>query len=204
MTNSTSTGFDTSWRKGLALAFALVCSAGLLASCGGGSSSGSAAPQALAPAAMQPADPDTGNDPPALPASKVARFAYVTNQADNTISIYTVAATGQLRHAGYTQAGTGPQAGAVDAAGKFAYVANSIANTVSAYAINAASGALTPVGSAVAAGTNPYSLSRSPGGTRLYGSTFDSNNVTVIDTTTNQAVSTIATGKAPINLTVLP
>ena len=137
--NSTTVALRTAKRLGLAIT--MVLGVGLLAACGGGSSADTAAPQAAAPLVLQPANPDPvrGNDPPVVVASKFARFAYVTNQADNTVSIYTVgAATSQLRHTGYAQAGTGPQAVAVGAAGKFAYVINSISNTVSAYAINAA------------------------------------------------------------------
>ena len=201
MADSTGKGSDTSRRWGLALAFTLACTGGLLVSCGGGRSSGAAAPQAAAPGGVQPAGPDPapGTDPPAAPvppvppvppAAKLARFAYVTNQADNTISIYTVnAATGQLRHTGYAQTGTGPQAVAVDAAGKFAYVTNSISNTVSAFAINAATGALTPAGAAVAAGTNPYSVTVHPTGRFAYVVNFGSANVSAyaIDAATGAA-----------------
>ena len=40
----------------------------------------------------------------------------------------------------------------------FAYVANSASNDVSAYTINAATGALTSIGTPVAAGTGPTSI----------------------------------------------
>jgi len=52
-------------------------------------------------------------------------------------------------------------------------------------------------------GTNPYSITISNGGTRAYVSNFDSNSVSVIDTTTDQVVSTVQTGTAPIEVAVL-
>jgi sugar lactone lactonase YvrE len=59
-----------------------------------------------------------------------ARFAYVPNFGDNTVSIYAVnAATGQLRHRGYVAAGTGPNAVAIDRRGNL-YVSDSFAGTV--------------------------------------------------------------------------
>jgi len=92
--------------------------------------------------------------------SNVPRFAYVANQLDNSVSMYTVnASTGQLRHHGYVAAGTGPVSVTVDASGKFAYVANYISNNISAYSLNASTGALTAVaGSPFAAGTWPNSV----------------------------------------------
>lgn len=52
-------------------------------------------------------------------------------------------------------AGTGPYALTVDPTGKFVYVANWTDNTISIYSIDQISGVLTPVGSPIAAGTNP-------------------------------------------------
>jgi 6-phosphogluconolactonase (cycloisomerase 2 family) len=100
----------------------------------------------------------------------VPRFAYVANEGDHTVSVYTVdAATGQLRHRGYVRAGAAPHAVAVDAAGKFVYVANNASNDVSAYSVNAANGALTPVpGSPFAAGDGPQSIAVDAAGRFVY------------------------------------
>jgi YVTN family beta-propeller protein len=52
-------------------------------------------------------------------------------------------------------------------------------------------------------GTNPYSIVLSAGGTRAFVSNFDSNNVSVIDTTTDQVATTLTTGKSPIEVAVI-
>ena len=95
----------------------------------------------------------------------VARFAYVANTDDNTVSMYTVdASTGQLRHNGYVAAGNFPRGVGVDPFGRFAYVANRDSDDVSGYTIDATTGALTSVGAAVAAGDGPYSVTVDPSG----------------------------------------
>ena len=93
-----------------------------LTACGGGGGGGAASAAA----------PDT---PPTTPhANNVPRFAYVANNTDNTVSIYTVnPATGQLRHNGCALTGIGPQSVTVDPSGKFAYVANNGAASISGY-----------------------------------------------------------------------
>jgi len=104
----------------------------------------------------------------------VARFAYVANLGDNSVSIYAAnGTTGQLRFRGYVAAGTNPIAVAVDPLGRFAYAANNNKNNapgnVSAYAINASTGALTEVaGSPFTASTEPYSITVDPSGRFVY------------------------------------
>ena len=51
----------------------------------------------------------------------------------------------------------------LDPTGKFAYAANYTSNNVSVYTIDQTSGVLTAVGTAVAAGTGPYSVTTSGG-----------------------------------------
>src|SRR5437868_1626730 len=60
---------------------------------------------------------------------------------------------------------------------QFAYVANFTSNNVSAFSINATTGALTTVGSPVAAGTGPISVAADPKGKFLYIANLDSNDV---------------------------
>jgi 6-phosphogluconolactonase (cycloisomerase 2 family) len=55
-------------------------------------------------------------------------------------------------------AGTAPESVTVDSSGRFAYVANAESNNISVYTIDQTTGALTAVGTPVAAGTNPISV----------------------------------------------
>jgi 6-phosphogluconolactonase (cycloisomerase 2 family) len=98
------------------------------------------------------------------------RFAYVPNEGENTVSIYTAnVVTGQLRCNGYVLAGNSPTSVAVTPSGKFAYVVNNGDSTVSGFAINSSNGALTPVtGSPVATGADPVSVAVTPSGKFAY------------------------------------
>ena len=105
-----------------------------------------------------------GGTPPPPGATSSARFAYVANRDNNTLSMYAVdGTTGQFHYTGYIAAGTNPVSVTVDPTGKFAYAANNSSNDVSVYTINPATGELTAVGLPVAAGTNPRSVTTSGG-----------------------------------------
>src|SRR6478752_5588588 len=80
--------------------------------------------------------------PPPPPATRVA---YVTNVADDTISIYSIdAANGSLTLTGsVSSGGSSPASAALHPTGRFAYVANAGSNTVAVFGINATTGALT-------------------------------------------------------------
>jgi 6-phosphogluconolactonase (cycloisomerase 2 family) len=90
------------------------------------------------------------------------RFAYVANQGDNTISIYTMdAATGRPRQNGYAllPAGSNPQATVADPSGRFLYVANHDTDNVSGFEINISDGTLTELaGSPFPGGDGPVSI----------------------------------------------
>ncbi len=65
-----------------------------------------------------------GGNSPAHAANPAAGFAYVANELDETVSIYTLSADGRLTPQGYVPTGTRPLSVTVDAKGRFAYVAN--------------------------------------------------------------------------------
>ncbi len=101
-----------------------------------------------------------GPAPESVTVDPSGRFAYVTN-SNNTISAYTIdTVSGALTEidqngplAGTTvSAGVTPRSISIDPSGKFAYVANQGDSSVSAYTINVNTGALTSVGTAIAAG----------------------------------------------------
>jgi DNA-binding beta-propeller fold protein YncE len=98
-----------------------------------------------------------GKFPQSVAVDPSGKFAYVVNEADNTISAYGIGPSGALTPISGSPFATGaaPQSVAVDPSGKFAYVANADSFNVSGYTINPATGALTPiVGSPFAAGGN--------------------------------------------------
>jgi 6-phosphogluconolactonase (cycloisomerase 2 family) len=82
-----------------------------------------------------------GNNMP--PATQVAKFVYVANSADNSISVFSMdSASGQLSKIGQTPSGgVHPISIKADPAGKFLYVAHSASGDVSTFAIDRNSGA---------------------------------------------------------------
>jgi 6-phosphogluconolactonase (cycloisomerase 2 family) len=99
-----------------------------------------------------------------------ARFAYVINEADNSMSTYIVdSATGVLRATGYIPTGTNPADVKVDPRGKFLYVTNADDNTISGFSIDSASGTLSPIsGSPFSVGTFPTAIGLDPSGLYAY------------------------------------
>lgn len=143
----------------------------------------------------------------------VPRFAYVANNAEGTISAYTLnPATGQLRSNGYVFAGKLPQGVVVDPSDRFAYVVNSGDNTISAFLINSSNGALTAVtGSPFPTGsTDPISMDVDPSGVFAYVANFGSNNISAfsIDAATGAltavAGSPFPTGAGPQSIVTDP
>ncbi|QNK66567.1 beta-propeller fold lactonase family protein [Variovorax sp. PAMC26660] len=143
-----------------------------------------------------------------------ARFAYVANQASDTVSAYTVDATTGALSAMVpptVPAPGQPYALTVDPTSRFAYVANINSNTVSAYTIDSATGALSLIaGPAVPTGISPISVTVDPTGRFAYVANLNSNTVSAyaIDAITGalspMAVPTVPTGGSPYVVTVEP
>jgi 6-phosphogluconolactonase (cycloisomerase 2 family) len=96
----------------------------------------------------------------------------------------------------------------VDPSGRFAYVANFNSNNVTTFSINQTTGALTEVGTEVAAGTAPSSVTVDPSGRFAYVANQDSDNVTTfsIDATTGaltEVGTEVAAGDGPISIVIL-
>jgi len=103
------------------------------------------------------------------------QFALVSNNSDNTISVYTVDpstfAFSTVPGSPFTELGTagGPQVIAVSPVCPFAYVANNNDTNVSAFAVDPVVGALAAVpGSPFATGLFPQGVAISPDCSRLY------------------------------------
>lgn len=182
-------------------------------SCGGGSSA-----------------PTTPTIKPACVPSSTPVFAYVLNDGDNTVSIYTVnSCSGELSPTTPATIATGAndfgsEQMVVDPAGRFAYVANLMSNvsdeaTISMYTINRSTGVLTPTTPAtVSTGFFPQGIAIDPSGKFVYTANSDDNSVSmftinqatgVLTPTTPPAISTLAnvsTGlySSPLAVTVDP
>ena len=110
-----------------------------------------------------------GTGPGAILAVPLGDFVYVANFNSSDVSVYTAnATTGALTAAGTVSAGSGPvslaayQHSVFGGIPKFLYVANLNSNNISAYSIDSTTGALTSIGSPVAAGVAPRSLAIRP------------------------------------------
>src|ERR1700735_2452466 len=113
------------------------------------------------------------------PAAFASSSAYVANVRSNTVSQFTVAASGALspKSPATVATGSSPETIALSADGKSAYVANYGSNTVSQIPV-AASGALSPKSPAtVATGSFPYGVALSADGKSAYVTNFGAKTV---------------------------
>jgi 6-phosphogluconolactonase (cycloisomerase 2 family) len=113
-----------------------------------------------------------GNGPsgPSPTPSFAQRYAYVTNQADDTVSQYSIGSDGSVTPLPQPTVRTGsmPVSIAADSSGRYIYVANQIDNSISQFSVGGdGSLAALPV-AAVAAGDSPSQVVLSPDRTSLY------------------------------------
>jgi 6-phosphogluconolactonase (cycloisomerase 2 family) len=141
----------------------------------------------------------------------IAKYAYVANGGDNTVSQYTIDASGALSpmSPATVAARMRPNSVAVDPTGRYAYVSNSNENTVSQYTIDA-SGALTPMTPAwVIAGTGAISVTVDPTGRYAYVANNSDNDVSQFTIGAGGALSamtpaSVAAGTGPYCVTLDP
>jgi YVTN family beta-propeller protein len=135
----------------------------------------------------------------------IPRFAYVANNQDDTVSIFSVQQS-NLRAAGYvyTGAGSNPRAVAVTPSQSYLYVAEGNVG-IAGYAIDNISGSLTPIpGSPFLTGTE-FSISMHPSGKFLVAVTGSGVAIYAIDPATG-ALTSIQTlsGYTPISAAIDP
>lgn len=151
-----------------------------------------------------------GVTPPPTPTTPVARFAYVANTGDDTVSILLADnTTGQLRHHGYAQTGDGPTALTIDPSGQFAYTLNANSTDISLFTIDSLSGELLAADcnqstgnlDTCSTGGTPVSMVFEPNGQFAYVGNQASNTLTAHakDTATG-ALSDVAS-QPPIDMT---
>jgi 6-phosphogluconolactonase len=117
-------------------------------------------------------DPEAANfRPDFVTFHPTGRFAYVSDRPGRTGArslgywVFPVQSSGILGPTGIgpvTTPDRDPAAFAVEPSGRFAYATDATANTVSAYAIDAATGALSPVGTSQVTGRSPTSIAIAP------------------------------------------
>ena len=125
-------------------------------------------------------------------------FAYVTVNIDNVVQVVDTRTNGVVQ----TVTGlTGPRGVAVSPDGSRVYVANNTGgtNTVSAYSADPLTGQLTALATiSTGVNTQPRRVVVSPDGSRLYianqGNLGANGSISVVDTSTNTIVATVATG----------
>jgi len=159
---------------------------------------------------------------PACTFTSSTEFAYVLNDGDNTVSMYTVdSCTGDLAALAPSAIATGANAFGseemvVDSSRRFAYVANLGSNasdeaTISMYTINSRTGDLTPTTPAtVPTGFYPQGIAIDPSGKFVYTANSDDNTVSMFTVNSGTGVltpttpPTVATGWSPLSVTVDP
>ncbi|MCU7797827.1 MAG: lactonase family protein [Candidatus Thiodiazotropha sp. (ex Myrtea spinifera)] len=163
-----------------------------LTGCGGGGSGGVTPPPGPAPV-------------------PVARFAYVANTGDDTISVFIANnTTGQLTHHGYTLTGDGPTSLTIDPSGLFAYTTNTNSTDISLLTIDSLSGELNLADCNLDTGatdncfTNgtPVSLAFESTGRYAYVANHNIDTISVHAKDPSGALSALGIVQAPIDVTL--
>ena len=147
--------------------------------------------------------------------SCLAKFAYISNAADNTLSSYRVdPSTGALAAIGPpVPTGLSPGATAgfqyvIDGHGAptgYVYVANEDSNDVSVFAVDSTTGALTTVpGSPISVGVNPQGMTLYGGALYIVNAGSDSVSAYYVDTLTAAPGFPVAVGKGPTSIVFSP
>ena len=140
-----------------------------------------------------------------------ARYAYVANTGDNTVSRYSIATVGTLTVPSPATVATGafPFFVAVDPSGRFAYVANLNSNNLSQYSLGSG-GVLTALSPAlVPTGSGPAAVAVDPTGRYAYvlnnfGGTVSQFSIGSGGTLTALSPATLAAGSFPFAISIDP
>ncbi len=111
----------------------------------------------------------SSNPPLAVVSDQSSQYAFVTVGNTNMLETYGAPALGSAPLSSVTT-GNGPVAVLAEPSGKYVYVANEYDGTISAYSLNQSTGALTEIGTAIAAAAGTNWLAVSNDGKYLYAS----------------------------------
>jgi 6-phosphogluconolactonase (cycloisomerase 2 family) len=185
--------------------------------------SGSLAEVAGSPFRVAALSASSGPGPAAVAVTPDAKFLYVANQFDGTLTGFSVDASGvltRLTPGATATVGTAPSGMTITPDGGFLYVSNSGSSNVSAFAIcnqvvtscsvpTIPDGALTPVsGSPFSAGLGPSSIVTAPSGKFLFVVDRQSNQISEYKLATGtgeltpNTQATISTGVTPAGVTL--
>ena len=134
--------------------------------------------------------------------SSAARFTYVVDAGNDTISVHKVNAASAAQ-------GSASRSITIDPSGKFAYVANDISDQLFTYAIDATTGELTRVGKPVPTGLTPHGIAIHPSGRFAYVANFSSGDVSVyaVEATTGVPIPVgppVVAGANPVSVSIDP
>ncbi len=140
-----------------------------------------------------------GNQPMGVAITPNGKFAYVTNNGGNTVSVINTTSNTVISSA--ISVGSGPIGIAITPNGKFAYVVNNGGNNVSV--INTTSN--TVIGSPIPVRSMPYGIAITPNGKFAYVVNGNNNTVSVINTTSNTVIgSANSVGDSPLGIAITP
>lgn len=122
-----------------------------------------------------------------------SQYFFAAEPGSNSIVSFNLFTNTQLSS---TTTGNGPAAVLAEPSGKYVYVANQTDGTISAYSLNNSTGALTAIGTAVAAGTGTNALSYSNDGKYLFATNGTEGTVTIFTIKANGSLTAAATATA--------
>ena len=139
---------------------------------------------------------EVGSEPAHVVVDWQGRRAYVTNSADNTVSVVDI-----VRRKVIATIATGafPHGLRISPDGREIYVADVKANSVSVISVAAAKEV-----SRIPVGKGPVQVGFTPNGRRVYVSLRDENSIAVIDTARRKKIAVVPVGRNPIQLFVTP
>ena len=139
---------------------------------------------------------EVGREPAHVVIDRQCRRAYVTNSADNTVSVVDVA---RRKVIATIATGAFPHGLRISPNGREIYVADVKDNSVTVISLAAAKEV-----SRIPVGKGPVQVGFTPNGRRVYVSLRDENSIAVIDTARRKKIAVVPVGRSPIQLFVTP